>query len=93
MPEDKNEKERLLLSLISEYEKEFKNLLEGKSVLSSKSELVGGARIAYIFNTVLPRMFDTIQISNLVTEEEICTLVKNSSGINQGMFLSQSAFE
>jgi hypothetical protein len=31
MPEDKNEKERLLLSMISNYEKEYKNMIDGNS--------------------------------------------------------------
>lgn len=93
MPEDKNEKERLLLGMISEYEKEYKNMIDGNSVQASKSELVGGARIAYIFTTVLPRMFDTISINELIGGEDIRTLIKNSSGIGSGIFLSESAFE
>jgi len=93
MPEDKNEKERLLLGMISEYEKEYKNMIDGNSASASKSELVGGARIAYIFTTVLPRMFDTISINDLIQGEDIRTLIKNSSGIGSGIFLSESAFE
>ena len=31
MPEDKNEKERILLAMISDYEKEYKNMIDGNS--------------------------------------------------------------
>jgi hypothetical protein len=93
MPEDRNEKERTLLNLISAYEKEYKNIIDGNSATASKSELVGGARIAYIFTTVLPKMFDTISINEILNGEDIRTLIKNSSGIGSGIFLSESAFE
>jgi hypothetical protein len=66
MPEEKNEKEKLLLGIISEYDKEFKNLIEGTSTLTTKSELVGGARIAYIFTTVLPRILDTVSLNDMI---------------------------
>jgi len=93
MPEDRNEKERTLLNMISAYEKEYKNIIDGNSAQASKSELVGGARIAYIFTVVLPRMFDTISINEILGGEDIRTLIKNSSGIGSGIFLSESAFE
>jgi hypothetical protein len=66
MPEDRSAKERVLLSTITNYEREYNNLIDGKSMVTSKSELVGGARIAYIFSVVLPRMFDTIAICDML---------------------------
>ena len=66
MSEDKNEKERLLLAMISKYEKEYKCMIDGSSANASKQELVGGARIAYIFTIVLPKMFDTISINDML---------------------------
>ena len=78
MPEDQNEKQKCLLNIISSYEKEYRNILEGSSSTASKSELTGGARIAYIFNTVLPKMFDTISINDILDKEDIRTLIKNS---------------
>jgi len=68
-------------------------MIDGNSSQASKSELVGGARIAYIFTVVLPRMFDTISINDMLQGEDIRTLIKNSSGIGSGIFLSESAFE
>jgi hypothetical protein len=93
MPEDRNEKERCLLTMISAYDKEYKNIIDGNSASASKAELVGGARIAYIFNVVLPKMFDTISINDILEKEDIRTLIKNSSGMSSGIFLSESAFE
>lgn len=93
MPEDKNEKERLLLGMISKYEKEYKSMIDGSSAAASKQELVGGARIAYIFTVVLPKMFDTISINDMLQGEDIRTLIRNSAGISGGIFLSESAFE
>jgi len=66
MPEDRNAKERMLLNMISQYEKEYKSMIDGNSQSASKSELVGGARIAYIFTVVLPKMFETISINDLL---------------------------
>lgn len=93
MPEDRSAKERMLLAMISNYEKEYKNMIDGNSNQATKSELVGGARIAYIFTVVLPRMFDTISINDLIGGDDIRTLIKNSAGIGSGIFLSESAFE
>lgn len=93
MPDDRGAKERMLLNMISKYEKEYKNMIDGSSAAASKSELVGGARIAYIFTVVLPRMFDTISLNDMLQGEDIRTLIKNSSGIGSGIFLSESAFE
>lgn len=66
MPEDRNEKERLLLSMISKYDKEYKGLIDGTSASASKQELVGGARINYIFTFVLPKLFDTIKCNKRI---------------------------
>ena len=93
MPEDRSAKERLLLNMISNYEKEYKSILDGNSSAASKSELVGGARISYIFTVVLPKMFDTISINELLNGEDVRTLIKNSNGTRSGIFLSESAFE
>ena len=79
--------------MISKYEKEYKNMIDGNSAAASRSELVGGARIAYIFQTVLPKMFETISINDILKHEDIRTLIKNSSGLSSGIFLSESSFE
>lgn len=78
MPEDRSAKERVLLNMISKYEKEYKSIIDGSSSVASKTELVGGARIAYIFTTVLPKMFDTISLNNMLESEDIRTLIRNS---------------
>ena len=93
MPDDRGGKERLLLQIISKYEKEYKNMIDGNSATASKAELVGGARIAYIFNTVMPKMFETISINDILQNEDIRTLIKNSSGLSSGIFLSEASFE
>lgn len=93
LPEDRSAKERLLLALVAKYEKEYKNMIDGSSAAASRSELVGGARIAYIFTVVLPRMFDTISLNDMLQGEDIRTLIRNSAGIGSGIFLSESAFE
>ena len=41
-------------------------MIDGNSATASKAELVGGARIAYIFNTVMPKMFETISINDIL---------------------------
>lgn len=66
LPEDRAAKERLLLALVAKYEKEYKSMIDGSSAAASRSELVGGARIAYIFTVVLPRMFDTISLNDML---------------------------
>lgn len=91
--EGRAEMERALLGLISSYEKEYKAILDGSSAGASKNELYGGARISYIFQSVLPKMFDTISIQEILNGEDVRTLIRNSSGTRSSLFLSESAFE
>lgn len=91
--EGRQDKERMLLNLISTYEKEYKSIIDGSSAGASKSELFGGARISYIFQFVLPRMFDTISINEILNGEDVRTLIRNSAGTRSSLFLSETAFE
>lgn len=91
--EGRSDMERALLNLIATYSKEYDAILNGSAAGASKTELYGGARISYIFQSVLPRMFDTISIQDIINGEDVRTLIRNSSGTRSTLFLSESAFE
>eukprot|EP00768_Dysnectes_brevis_P008779 gnl/Dysnectes_brevis/821_a906_3671.p1 GENE.gnl/Dysnectes_brevis/821_a906_3671~~gnl/Dysnectes_brevis/821_a906_3671.p1 ORF type:complete len:717 (+),score=271.75 gnl/Dysnectes_brevis/821_a906_3671:39-2153(+) len=91
--EDQVSKERMLLGLLSRYERDYKDVIEGKAAGASRSELYGGARISYIFHQVLPKMLDTIDPADSLDYDDLRTLIRNSSGPRPSLFIPEAAFD
>ena len=68
-----------LLSVITEFSSDFRNILDGNSTELSTSELNGGARISCVFHEIFYNAVNTMDPFDQVKEVDIRTLLYNSS--------------
>jgi vacuolar protein sorting-associated protein 1 len=69
----------MLLSVISEFSTDFRNILDGNSVELSTSELNGGARISCVFHEIFYNAVSSMDPFDQIKEVDIRTLLYNSS--------------
>eukprot|EP00658_Telonema_sp_P-2_P035305 TRINITY_DN2569_c0_g1_i5.p1 TRINITY_DN2569_c0_g1~~TRINITY_DN2569_c0_g1_i5.p1 ORF type:complete len:872 (+),score=206.41 TRINITY_DN2569_c0_g1_i5:85-2700(+) len=83
----------ILLSLLTSYANEVKNAIEGCTRPLNSKMMVGGARIAFIFDEILvPEMAKLNPMSGL-TDEDIRTAMRNSKGAKTWLFIPEDSFE
>lgn len=71
---------------------EFVSSIDGTSSLSTK-ELSGGARIYFIFNSVFGHALDSIRPCANLTDGDIRTAIRNSTGPKCSLFVPEQAFD
>ncbi|KAL4502359.1 hypothetical protein ABPG72_011946 [Tetrahymena utriculariae] len=91
--EDKTSKGYLLLNLISKFSNNFNDLIHGKYLKSNNDELIGGARINYIFNNIFKKCVLEVDPFDQLTDDDIRTAIKSSNGIRPSLFVPEGAFE
>lgn len=82
-----------LLSVITEFSSDFRNILDGNSTDLSTTELNGGARISCVFHEIFYNAVNSMDPFDQVKEVDIRTLLYNSSGSSPALFVATSAFE
>ncbi|CAO3614785.1 unnamed protein product [Mucor hiemalis] len=82
----------LILKLLTMFATEFVSSIDGTSSLSTK-ELSGGARIYFIFNSVFGHALDSIQPCANLTDNDIRTAIRNSTGPKCSLFVPEQAFD
>lgn len=85
--------QNIILSIITEFTAEFRNILDGYSGDNSLNELNGGARIAFVFYEIFSTAVNSMDPFDNVKEVDIRTLLYNSSGSTPALFVATSAFE
>ncbi|OIR58423.1 MAG: vacuolar protein sorting-associated protein 1 [Amphiamblys sp. WSBS2006] len=83
----------IFLSVIGEFSTDFRQILEGNLQDISKNELSGGARISYIFHEIFSKAVLSIDPLESIKEQDIRTLIYNSSGSTPALFVSTQSFE
>ncbi len=83
----------MILSIITEFTSEFRNILDGDSADLSTSELNGGARISFVFHEIFASAINAMDPFDQVKEADIRTLLYNSSGSTPALFVATTAFE
>ena len=97
----------LLLSLLSKFASNFARVLEGRvgqdlgssSRLTDKShsaagvELMGGARISYIFTQVFASSLSSVGAFDGLTDGEIRTIISNANGTRPALFVPEISFD
>ncbi|KAH1236289.1 Dynamin-related protein 3A [Glycine soja] len=78
----------LLLNILSKYCDAFSSMVEGKNEEMSTSELSGGARIHYIFQSI----FEVDPCEDL-TDDDIRTAIQNATGPKSALFVPEVPFE
>ncbi|CAI8607417.1 unnamed protein product [Vicia faba] len=70
----------LLLNILSKYCEAFSSMIEGKNEEMSTSELSGGARIHYIFQSIFVGSLEEVDPCEGLTDDDIRTAIQNATG-------------
>ena len=83
----------LILKLMTQFGRDFVSSIDGTSLEISTKELSGGARIYYIFNDVFGRALESINPNHNLSNHDIRTAIRNSTGPRPSLFVPEVAFE
>lgn len=83
----------LVLNILSKYSEAFSSLVEGKSQEMSTSELSGGARIHYIFQSIFVRSLEEVDPCEGISDEDIRITIHNARGPRSAVFSAEIPFE
>ncbi|KAI5070335.1 hypothetical protein GOP47_0014678 [Adiantum capillus-veneris] len=83
----------LLLNIITRYSQGFASIVDGKNEEMSTSELAGGARLHYIFQSIFVKSLDEVDPCDDLTDEDIRTAVQNATGPKNIIFVPDVPFE
>ncbi|KAG2250017.1 hypothetical protein Bca52824_089645 [Brassica carinata] len=83
----------ILLNFLSKYCEAYSSLLEGKSEEMSTSELSGGARIHYIFQSIFVKSLEEVDPCEDFTDDDIRTAIQNATGPRSALFVPDVPFE
>ncbi|ORX42786.1 dynamin-2 [Hesseltinella vesiculosa] len=83
----------LILRLLTKFANDFVAAIDGTSSEMSTKELCGGARIYYIFNHVYGNALLAIPPCANLTNQDIRTAIRNSTGPRPSLFVPEIAFD
>lgn len=83
----------LILKLMTQFGRDFVSSVDGTSSEISTKELGGGARIYYIFNDVFGHALESIDPNHNLSNHDIRTAIRNSTGPRPSLFVPEVAFE
>ncbi|XP_059653227.1 dynamin-related protein 3A-like [Cornus florida] len=83
----------LLLNFLSKYSEAFSSMIEGKNEEMSTSELSGGARIHYIFQSIFVKSLEEVDPCEDLTDDDIRTAIQNATGPRSALFVPEVPFE
>lgn len=83
---DKKAQGILILSLVNKYVKYFVELIEGRS-MNSRENVIGGARIEYIFSQIFIKSINKLNPFEYLTDSDIRTAIRNANGLRKSLFL------
>ncbi|KAA8536385.1 hypothetical protein F0562_028863 [Nyssa sinensis] len=83
----------LLLNILSKYSEAFSSMIEGKNGEMSTTELSGGARIHYIFQSIFVKSLEEVDPCEDLTDDDIRTAIQNATGPRSALFVPEVPFE
>lgn len=83
----------LLLNILTKYTQAFNSIVDGKSEDMSTTELSGGARIHYIFQSIFVKCLEEVDPCDDLTDEDIRTAIQNATGPKNALFVPEVPFE
>ncbi|KAE8268522.1 hypothetical protein A4X09_0g3820 [Tilletia walkeri] len=83
----------LVLTLMTQFARDFVSSIDGTAFDISTKELCGGARVYYIFNDVFGHALTSIDPTSNLTAQDIRTAIRNSTGPRPSLFVPEAAFE
>ncbi|KMZ74734.1 putative Dynamin [Zostera marina] len=91
--ENNDERRLILLSIITRYCEAFSSMIEGNYQEMWTTELFGGARILYIFQSIFVKRLEEIDPCDDLTDDEIRTAIQNATGTKTALFVPEVPFE
>jgi dynamin 1-like protein len=73
---DKKSQGMFILALLSKFVRCFNEMIDGRSI-DSKDELVGGARIQYIFSSIFNSSVTNMNPFQYLTDEDLRVAIRN----------------
>ncbi|KAI0470834.1 vacuolar sorting protein 1 [Xylariaceae sp. FL0804] len=83
----------IVLNIVTEFSREWQSVLDGNNGELSSNELSGGARISFVFHELYSNGVKAVDPFDVYKEEQIRTLLYNSSGPSPALFVGTGAFE
>ncbi|KAG2174144.1 hypothetical protein INT43_004164 [Umbelopsis isabellina] len=83
----------LVLQLLTKFANDFVASIDGTLSDISTKELCGGARIYFIFNNVFGQALESIAPCANLTDHDIKTAIRNSTGPRPSLFVPEIAFD
>lgn len=83
----------LILNILSKYSDAFASMIEGKNEEMSTSELSGGARIHYIFQSIFVKSLEEVDPCEDLSDDDIRTAIQNATGPKSALFVPEVPFE
>ncbi|PPD85742.1 hypothetical protein GOBAR_DD17309 [Gossypium barbadense] len=81
----------LLLNILSKYCEAFSSMVDGKNEEMSTSELSGGARIHYIFQSIFVKSLEEVDPCEGLTDDDIRTAIQNATGPRSALFVPEES--
>jgi dynamin 1-like protein len=78
---------------MTQFTRDFVTSIEGTNVNISTKELSGSARVYYIFNDVFGNALASIEPTQALENQDICTVIRNSTGPRPSLFMPEVAFD
>lgn len=82
-----------ILSVITEFCDDYKSMLDGSSSDAISTELVGGARIGFVFHEIFATAIRAMDPFDQIKDVDIRTLLYNSTGSSPSLFVAFAGFE
>ncbi|GBG92710.1 hypothetical protein CBR_g56849 [Chara braunii] len=83
----------LMLNILTRYSYAFTSVVDGKSEDMSTTELAGGARIHYIFQSIFVKSLEEVNPCEDLSDEDIRTAIQNATGPKNVLFVPEVPFE
>ncbi|KAG1126176.1 hypothetical protein G6F61_002193 [Rhizopus arrhizus] len=88
-----SQKGPLILRLLTKFSNDYIGSIDGTSSELSAKELCGGARIYHIFNQVFKQALNVIPPCSNLSDHDIRTAIRNSTGPRPSLFVPELAFD
>ncbi|XP_078443415.1 dynamin-related protein 3A-like [Wolffia australiana] len=87
------EKRIFLLNVLTKYCEDFSAMIDGKYLDMPTTELSGGARFLYIFQSIFVKHLEEIDPCEDLTDDEIRMAIQNATGTKTALFVPEVPFE
>lgn len=90
-PETMDSPNSIILSMITDFSKEYTGILDGEAKELSSQELSGGARISFVFHEIYKNGVRALDPFDQIKDSDIRTIMYNSSGSAPSLFVGTQA--